>query len=151
MQKSGPSRKSRLESLLHREIATCVQRELRDPRLGFLTITRVELSDDLHEVKAYYTVLGKPVARRLAASALAQATGFVQRYYAPSVKTRTLPLLTFLYDDVEEKRSSMSELIRQARATDTDGGANPTPASENSLPTPPTPKLKRDKPTDDDQ
>jgi ribosome-binding factor A len=143
MQKSGPSRKSRLESLLHREIATCVQRELRDPRIGFITITRVELSEDLHVVKAYYTILGEPVARRLAATALTQATGFVQRYYAPSVKTRSLPLLTFVYDDVEEKRSTMSELIRQARATDSDGGAKPTPASENSLPERPTPTVKR--------
>ena len=146
MQKSGPSRKARLESLLHREIATCVQRELRDPRIGFLTITRVELSEDLHEVKAFYTVLGKPTARRLAAAALLQATGFVQRYYAPAIKTRSLPLLTFAYDDVEEKRSTMSDLIRQARATDTDGGANPTPASENSLPLPPTPTGKREEP-----
>lgn len=51
-QKSGPSRKARLESLLHREIATCIQRELKDPRIGFITVTRVEMTADLHQVKA---------------------------------------------------------------------------------------------------
>ncbi len=59
-QKSGPSRKARLESLLHREIATCIQRELKDPRIGFITVTRVELTADLHQVNAYYTVFGTP-------------------------------------------------------------------------------------------
>jgi ribosome-binding factor A len=125
------SRKARLESLLHREIATCIQHELRDPRLGFITITRVEMTDDLHTVKAYFTVFGKPAERRLATTALQQATGFVQRYYAPAIKTRLLPLLTFAYDDAEDKRSVMDDLIRQARATDSDGGAQPTPPNES--------------------
>jgi ribosome-binding factor A len=129
------SRKARLESLLQREIATCIQKELRDPRLGFITITRIEMTDDLHNVKAYYTVFGKPSERRLAAAALLQATGFVQRYYGPAIKTRLLPKLTFAYDDAEEKRNVMDDLIRKARATDSDGGAELTPPNENT-PTP---------------
>ena len=132
-QKSGPSRKSRLESLLHREIATCVQRELRDPRIGFITITRVEMTADLHSVKAYFTVLGTPAERRLATAALKQATGFVQRYYAPAIKTRILPTLTFAYDDAEEKRTGMDELIRQARASDSDHGMKPEPPAEKPV------------------
>jgi ribosome-binding factor A len=134
--KKGPSRKARLESLLHREIATCIQREVRDPRIGFITVTRVEMSADLHQVTAYYTIFGPPAARRLAAQALASATGFIQRSYAPVVKTRLLPILTMAYDDAEARRGSMDDLIRQARATDSDGGAQPTPAAEAPPPTP---------------
>ncbi len=132
-QKSGPSRKSRLESLLHREIATCVQRELSDPRKGFVTITRVEMTADLHAVKAFFTVLGTPSERRLATAALKQATGFVQRYYAPAIKTRILPTLTFAYDDAEEKRTGMDELIRQARSSDSDHGMKPEPPAEKPV------------------
>ena len=127
MQSKGPSRKARLASLMHREIATCLQRELKDPRLGFLTVTRVELSDDLHTVTAYYTLLGKDTKRNLVAAALDSARGYVQRYYAPSVKTRLLPLLTFAYDDLEVRRHGMDERIRAARATDSDAGARPEP------------------------
>ncbi len=130
--KKGASRQARLASLLHREIATCVQQELRDPRLGFITVIRVEVSADLHQVKAFYTVLGDLAQRKLAAKALEQARGFVQNSYAGVVKTRLLPTLSFAYDDAEERRHSMDDLIRQARSTDTDGGSTPTPPSPDA-------------------
>lgn len=132
--KSGPSRKARLQSLLHREIAICIQQELKDPRIGFITVTRVEMTEDLHFVKAFYTVFGTPSERRQAAHALEQARGFVQHRYAPAVKTRLLPILSFAYDDVEVQRGSMDDLIRKARLTDSDGGAQPTPAAEAPKP-----------------
>lgn len=123
------NRQARLESLLHREIATTIQQELRDPRLGFITVTRVVMTADLHQVKAYYTVLGDMKARRLAAQALDHAKGFVQSRYAPVLKTRLVPLLTFVYDEAEKKRGDIEDLIRKARATDTDLGALPEPPS----------------------
>jgi ribosome-binding factor A len=133
-EKSGPSRKARLESLLHREIATCIQRELKDPRIGFITVTRVEMTADLHQVKAFYTVLGTPSERRQAAAALDQARGYIQRQYAPVVKTRLLPTLSFAYDDLENKRGNLDDLIRKARASDTDGGKRPEPAAPEPKP-----------------
>jgi ribosome-binding factor A len=136
---NGPSRKKRLESLLHREIATVVQQELRDPRLGFITIMRVELSDDLHQVTAYWTMLDEKQGRRMAAQALEQARGYVQRSYAPVVKTRMLPTLTFAYDDSEERRQGMDELIRRARKTDSDLGERPEPTIVPPSQLPPTP------------
>jgi ribosome-binding factor A len=138
---NGPSRKARLESLLHREIATCVQQELRDPRLGFITIVRVEMTADLHQVKALYTVLGDATQRKLAAKALDQARGFVQNRYAGVVKTRTLPTLAFAYDDVEERRHSMDDLIRKARATDSDRGEHPEAPAKAEEPPPPAKRL----------
>jgi ribosome-binding factor A len=124
----APTRKNRLESLLHQEIATTVQQELRDPRLGFLTITRVEMTDDLHEVTAFFTVLGDTKQRRLAGQALDAAASFVQRKYAPVVRTRLLPRLKFAYDDREEKRTSMEDLIRKARSSDPNQDATPPTA-----------------------
>lgn len=114
------NRKDRLESLLKREIATTVQSELRDPRIGFITITRVEMTGDLQNVTAFYTVLGEEKKRRLAAQALKKAAGYVMKSYAPHLRMRTLPRLRFAYDDQEVSRENMDDLIARARATDPD-------------------------------
>lgn len=116
----APTRKQRLESLLHREIATTVNQELRDPRLGFLTITRVEMTSDLQQVKAFFTVLGDEKQRALATKALTSAIPYIQRAYAPALRTRLLPTLSVAYDDREERRAGIVDLITKARATDPD-------------------------------
>ncbi|MFW5698903.1 MAG: 30S ribosome-binding factor RbfA [Planctomycetota bacterium] len=125
----APSRKQRLESLLRREIAGTINTEMRDPRLGFITITRCELTADLQQVTAYYTVLGDSGQRRLAEHALRSARGFLERRYAPQVKLRRLPRLSFAYDSAEAQRNEMEALIRQARQSDPDSTPEP-PASE---------------------
>lgn len=130
------SRKLKLESLLQREIAVCVQQELKDPRLGFLTVVRVEMSTDLQQVKAYWTCLGDMKQRRLAEQALAHARGFIQGRYADVVKTRRLPTLSFHYDEVEFQRNAMDDIIRKARQSDTDGGKSPEPAAPDPKPDP---------------
>jgi ribosome-binding factor A len=136
----APTRKQRLESLLHREIATVVNQELRDPRLGFVTITRVEMTADLHFVKAYFTVLGDEKQRNLAQKALTAATPFVQRSYAKAVRTRTLPQLIFAIDDQEERRIGMADLIRKARNSDPDPVTEEVidPNAPNAPPRPPS-------------
>jgi ribosome-binding factor A len=130
------SRKLKLESLLQREIAVCVQQELKDPRLGFITIVRVELTEDLSIAKALWTCLGDMKQRRLAEQALQHARGFIQGRYADAVKTRRLPQLQWVYDDGEYRRHTMDDLIRKARLTDTDGGSQPTPPAPTPKPDP---------------
>lgn len=116
---AGGTRKDRLESLLHREIATCITNEVRDPRIGFITITRVEMTKDLQNVTAYYTLLeAKDAQRRAAARALEGVRSFVQRQYAPYLRMRHLPRLQFEYDEKQVQRNSIDDLIRQARASD---------------------------------
>lgn len=111
-------RKDRLESLLRREIANCLVSELRDPRLGFVTITRVALSVDRQFATAYYTVLGDDKQKKHASIALKSACPYVQRAYAKHVRSRTLPILRFEFDERDEKRMSMDALIRKARQSD---------------------------------
>ena len=132
----GPSRKARLESLLRREIASTLQALTDDPRLRVVTITRVEMSGDLHEAKAYWTALGTRPERRQAEAALAAVRGRVQSAYAKSVTTRLLPILSFAYDENEQKRTGMDELIRKARSTDPDQGTVPTPPAPEPKPEP---------------
>jgi len=100
---TGGRRKARLESFLRREIATTVTTELRDPRIGFVTITRCELSPDNSEVTAYYTLLDAG-RQELAQQALSRAARFVQRSYAKHIRMRQLPQLRFAYDEQERKR-----------------------------------------------
>ena len=137
------SRKVRLESLLKREIATFIHRELRDPRLGFLTVTRVVMSGDLQQVTCYYTVLGKESDRNLARIALNRARGRVVHAFAPALRTRLLPKLAFDYDDEEDRRQQMDELIRQARASDpnspTEAAADGQAAQSSDPSEPPEP------------
>jgi ribosome-binding factor A len=135
-----PTRQQRLASLLHREIATAV-RGLDDPRIGLVTITRVEMTGDLQLVTAYWTVLGGMRERKLAEHALTSARGFIRTGYAPAVRTRLVPDLRFVYDDSEEKRSRMQGVIERARRTDADHGANPEPAipDPDGRTDPPTP------------
>jgi ribosome-binding factor A len=117
---AGGNRKAKLESLLKREIATEVTTRLRDPRLGFVTITRVVLSGDLQLATAYYTQLGPDKKRRLCQQALDAARGYIQGAYAPHLRTRNLPKLRFVYDEEEDRRHAMDELINRARSTDPD-------------------------------
>jgi ribosome-binding factor A len=121
------TRIARLESQLQREIAICVQQEIRDPRMGFVTVLRVKVSSDLSYVKAYWSILGDQKQKRLAEQALEHARGFVQARYAKVLHTRVLPQLSWEYDDSDHRRAGMDDLIRRARTSDTDGGAKPEP------------------------
>jgi ribosome-binding factor A len=121
----NPNRKAKIESLLKREIATCLNQEVRDPRLGFVTVTRCEYNDEQQVVTAFYTVLGTDVQKRLTAQCLHKLRGFVQGRYAKVLKMRYLPQLRFAYDEQEVKRQHMEDLIRQARATDPDPDHSP--------------------------
>ena len=127
------NRKAKMESLLKREIASFMLSELRDPRLGFITITRVELTGDLQDVTCYYTILGSDKDRKLAQLALKSARGRVASAYAQVLRTRILPRLRFAYDDVEDRRNSMEDLIARARSTDPDHSlaVEPAPGAED--------------------
>ena len=128
----GNRRRARLESLLKREIASVVTTELRDPRIGFVTITRCELTPDLQQVTAFYTIYGDNDARKAAARALSGAAPYVQGHYAKAVRMRHLPRLRFEYDRNEDRRNEMDALIARARATDPDADTASTAESDDS-------------------
>ena len=115
----GVRRQARLERVLLREIASCVTNELRDPRIGFVTITRVELAKDMSEAKAFYSLLDDQ-KRGLAQQALNRARGYVQRGYAKLLRTKRLPVLSFHFDEQLAEERRMNDLIRAARQSDPD-------------------------------
>ena len=118
-------RKAKLESFLKREIATTVSQELRDPRLGIITIARGELTPDFSRCTAYFTMLDGGAKLARAQDALDAATPYVQRAYAQHLKLRRVPELRFIFDEEEKRRQDMFELINKARATDPNEASSP--------------------------
>ncbi len=92
------SRLQRVNQLIREEISHLVQRELKDPRLGFVTVTEVDVSKDLRTAKVYVSVLGSETDWRATLEALESARGYMRNWLAPRLRLRAIPHLTFLPD-----------------------------------------------------
>jgi ribosome-binding factor A len=99
-------------------VATLVQRDINDPRLGFVTITEVRLSKDWHQAEIFYTVLGGEEQWASSAAALEKAKGQIRTHVAQKLKMRFTPELIFIADAMPESSSHLEDLIRQARDAD---------------------------------
>jgi ribosome-binding factor A len=115
---ANPRTMARIAARIQERAAYCLQFELRDPRAGFVTITRVELSNDLSLAKVHYSVLGDDGDRSRVAHMLEHAAGFVQRQVSRVLHMRRPPALRFVYDDSIETASHIDQLIREARERD---------------------------------
>ncbi len=132
-----PKTIARLEGLIHRRAAYCLQFELNDPRSGFVTILRTELSKDLSIAKIFYSVLGDEADRTRAQHMLEHAGGFIQRQVGRVLQLRRVPHLRFIYDDSIAEAARLEDLIRLARARDRE--INPTLAETDPLAPPALP------------
>lgn len=115
---TNPRTIARLEARIHERAAYCLQFEINDPRAGFITILKVELSSDVSSGKIYYSVLGDESDRSKAAHMLEGARGYIQRQIARVLEMRRIPHLTWVYDDSIEKAADLDLLIREARERD---------------------------------
>jgi len=84
---------------------------LKDPRIGFVTVTGVETSPDLRNARVYYSVLGGPQTREEALSGLRSASGFLQAQLASELRLKRTPTLTFVFDDSIDRGMRISSLI----------------------------------------
>ncbi len=112
---SGP-RSARIADQIQRELAEIVRLEMRDPRVGLITITAVELSRDQSHAKVFFTVLGAQSAAAEALKGLQRAAGFLRSQLAHRLSTRTVPELHFEYDESVERGMRLSKLIDEAVA-----------------------------------
>jgi ribosome-binding factor A len=109
--KSG--RPQKLGDLIQRELSELVQRELRDPRVGMITITGVDVSPDFSHAKVFYTTLNKESLAE-AKLGLKRAGGFLRSQLARRIKLYTTPELRFEYDESVERGDRLSRLIDAA-------------------------------------
>jgi ribosome-binding factor A len=108
--KKSSGRPHKLGDLIQRELCELVQRELRDPRVGMITITGVDVSPDLSHAKVFYTTLD-PAHVPDAAQGLKRAAGFLRSQLAKRIKLYTTPELRFEYDESVERGDRLSRLI----------------------------------------
>src|SRR5690606_14710295 len=115
------NRLDKINDLLKRELALLVQNELRDPRVGMVSITEVKVSRDLAYADVYVTFMGKHDAAEAEdnLAALASAGGFLRSQLARTVNLRTTPRLKFIFDDTITRGQYLSGLIDEAIARDT--------------------------------
>jgi ribosome-binding factor A len=93
--------------------------ELKDPRIGMITLTDVEVTADGEHAKVFFTVLGDPSRVKEAEEGLQHAAGYLRSQLARSLTVRVVPHLQFKYDPSVERGARLSQLIDQAVAEDT--------------------------------
>lgn len=130
----NPRSKARVEARIHERVAHCVEFELNDPRATFITITRVEASDDLSSAKVFYSVYGTEGDKSRTAHMLEDASGFVRKQVGRVLKTRRIPALRWVYDDSIELASKMHDTIQEA--LERDRAINPAAHTELPAPAP---------------
>jgi len=99
-------------------IAERLEKGLRDPRLGFVTITDVRVTGDLQHASVFYTVLGTAEEREGTAAALTSATGMLRSEVGKKLGVRLTPSLEFIPDAIPENADHISALLREARERD---------------------------------
>jgi ribosome-binding factor A len=105
-------RLDRVNQLLKEEISTLLQRELKDPRLGFVTVTEVETSKDLRVAKVFVSVLGNEEQWASSLQALARARGFVRNWLRQHLDLRVTPELSFRPDHSMEHAARIQQLLK---------------------------------------
>jgi ribosome-binding factor A len=114
------SRPERVADQVRAEISSMIARDLRDPGIGFVTITKVSVSPDLHHARVYFTTLGDPAARKRTLSALARAGSFMRSQLGQRLRLRRAPELEFVFDESIAHQDRVEQLLQELR---TDGTA----------------------------
>lgn len=104
-------------------IARRLEKGLRDPRLGFVTITDVRVTGDLQQASVFYTVLGDEQEQADTAAALKAATGMLRTEVGKQLGTRLTPTLEFIHDELPESAQHLSELLAEAKRRDDESAA----------------------------
>ncbi|HEY8456879.1 MAG TPA: 30S ribosome-binding factor RbfA [Actinopolymorphaceae bacterium] len=99
-------------------VAAMLERRVKDPRLGFVTVTAARLTGDLRDATVFYTVFGDERERAATAAALASATGMIRSEVGRQLGLRHTPSITFVPDAVPENAAHIEDLLRQARESD---------------------------------
>lgn len=110
------SRTLRIAEQIQREIAELIRLELKDPRVGMVTLTDVEVSADYAHAKIFFTTLGTSDQIEAASAGLNHAAGFLRHELGQRIKLRSIPQLHFIYDESIERGMRLSRLIDEAVA-----------------------------------
>jgi ribosome-binding factor A len=113
-------RQQQVADAIHKEVSVLIQRELKDPRLGFVTVTRAEVSPDLHYARVFVSILGTPEEQQASMQALHSAAGFLRHELGSRLTMRYIPALQFRADVSIAHSDRIAQLLNQL---DTEDGA----------------------------
>ena len=116
---ADPARARKMADRIKVIVAKRIERGLRDPRLGFVTITDVKVTGDLQHASVFYTVYGSAEERSDSAAALKAATGMLRSEVGKNITARLTPSLEFIADAIPENAALIDDLLREARERDT--------------------------------
>jgi ribosome-binding factor A len=140
----GGPRARRLNDAIAQIVAEMLERRIKDPRLGFVTVTEARVTGDLRDATVFYTVYGSDEERADTAAALASATGLIRSEVGKQTGLKHTPSIAFELDTVPQTAKNIEELVARARQADEAVAAareGATPAGD------PDPYRVRDEPT----
>jgi ribosome-binding factor A len=115
---TDPARVRRHAERVRELVASVVRTQIKDPRLGMITITDARITADLRDATVFYTVLGDTAAKTGTAAALESANGLLRSIVGKALGLRHSPTLTFVLDDVQDHAKHIDELLATARESD---------------------------------
>ena len=108
-------RSDRLGDLIQQEISDILHRQIKDPRIGFCTIIRVDVSDDLRYAKAHVSILGSESQQKSALKGLKSAAGFIRREIGHRIALRHTPEISFILDESVEHSLRIAQLLKEGQ------------------------------------
>jgi len=112
---SQGSRPARVGDQIRSELADLLAREVHDPGIGFITLTRVQVTPDLQQARVYYTVLGDEPTRQKSSRALGRAAPFLRRQIGTRLRLRRTPELIFVYDESIAGQDRIEQILNEIR------------------------------------
>jgi ribosome-binding factor A len=115
---SQGSRPDRVADQIRSELASLLAREVHDPGIGFVTLTRVQMTPDLQQARVRYTALGDEKARAATARALDRAAPFLRRQLGARLRLRRAPELRFIFDESIAGQDRIEQILNELRSGD---------------------------------
>jgi ribosome-binding factor A len=115
-------RSEKVADLIRKEVSEMLMRSIKDPRIGFITITRVSVTDDCRSAKIYYSVMGSEAEREASLEGLTSARGYIRKELGRRVSLRYTPDIVFQFDPSIEYAIHMEEVIQHLRKERKEGG-----------------------------
>jgi ribosome-binding factor A len=106
-------RSDKVADLIRKEVSDMLMTSVKDPRIGFVTVTRVAVSDDCRQARVYFSVMGTAEEQQRAIQGLASATGFIRKELGRRVRLRYTPEILFQFDPSIEYAIHMEEVFRE--------------------------------------
>ena len=116
MTSSGGKRAHKLGQIIQKELGRMLQEELKDPRIGFVTITEVRPTPDLRQAKVFVSVYDEADVREASVAALQSAAGFIKRELGQVLRTRFVPELDFVLDDALDRAQRLEDVMSAIHA-----------------------------------